>query len=1024
MKKLILMSFILLLLVGTISAVEWNDKLTYSNDDLKVSLENWWGLGETIGIAELKSHETVAEIKYVIEGKNRIVMYYDFNFSESYIDGLREVTFTDMRTGRKIQKDYYFAKEIREDVVVLDYKTNCVVKQDLGNGTILEDCSRNVIGSHTESKFIRWERLNNNDIPKGITRIALITDVNPNEYIDGVWTIAGKKVSRHAQWTASLNIGLLSVYDCTNKTGVSGLIDEVSGRNGTIGNSPTNVTGIRGDGCGFQAADTDHFNITNSIMQDTGTNGTYAFWVKSNSTNINHFLVGKVTSPQGTFWMNFPGANIQFRLAINTPTQVLLDANGSLLANDTFHSIIWMWDNVDGHSLYINGVISATDPTTQIPDFLYFNLGIRVQGAILEGGDSEQDEIYIWNRTLTADEIATVSDGTAFFTNVFIPTITLNSPVNTFNSTNQTINFNGTVTSVEGITNVTLFIDGVLNETNSSAINDTDYLFTKIISDGNHNWTYESCNSNGCTTANARTFTISGFTENSFTFNSSSFETETQTFTINVTTDGTTPSAASLTFDGTENTEATITSLNGDNFNITKSISIPTSIGTKTFFFNLTIGGSVSNSTARSQIVNATNFTLCEAAPLNIPFLNITFKNETLAQGDVNATISSTFVFSLSALADANKTLIFTNATENLNYTFCATPNDRTFNIQLDMDYDNSISQQRSFSLTTALTNSITTQTLFLLPTALGIFSPFKTTNINGDTISFVSAVITRVLSGSTITVGTGLTDSSGFATFFLDPNTAHIATFSKTGFANNVFTFTPSTNLRTVVMGGGGVISNGTIITRGIDYVISPINTTLPNNTIVSFTFNVTSNLTTINLISMNITNSSNAQLLFVSNAGVGNLSGTLNTLNNTKLFGSFIIETAEETISVTRTWTIFTTFIGDYSIFRQLTLTKDNELISDFTRLLLVLALMFGVLIFMSVGQILETSESKIAVLLLLTWAFSLVGWLDTGLAVSTTNTGINRLGEFSNQFGIAILASGASILFIFRRIFIRRP
>ena len=173
-----------------------------------------------------------------------------------------------------------------------------------------------------------------------------------------------------------------------------------------------------------------------------------------------------------------------------------------------------------------------------------------------------------------------------------------------------------------------------------------------------------------------------------------------------------------------------------------------------------------------------------------------------------------------------------------------------------------------------------------------------------------------------------------------------------------------------------------------------------------------------------MNITNLSNSQLLFVSNAGVGNLSGTLNTGNNTKLIGYYLIQTGEETITVTRIWTIFTSFIGDYSIFRQLTLTIDNNLISDFIRLLLILSTMFGILIFMNVKKVIETSESNIAVLLLLTWAFSIVGWLDTGLAVSTTDTGINRLGEFSNQFGIAILMTGASILFIFRRLFIRVP
>lgn len=694
----------------------------------------------------------------------------------------------------------------------------------------------------------------------------------------------------------------------------------------------------------------------------------------------------------------------------------------------------------------------------------------------------------------------------------FVPTsIILNDPIEAFNSTSNTIDFNGTIVARTGIINVTLFIDGVLNETNSSGINDTDYLFTEILSDGNHNWTYEACNAIGCTTATTRNFTIDTLFpqvtvtfpnetinfhlintnlfvnwtvsdssldtctleyqginttvtcldnqtiinitnaidknlilyvndtagnsnsssvswnylifEISSTFNSSDHETASQRFTVNVTTNGSSISAGSLTFDGIENTGAIITNPSGNNFSITKAIAIPASIGTKTHNFNLTISGKVINTTTQTMIINETNFTLCSAAPLDIPFLNITFKNETLAEEDINATISSTFVFSLGALSGVNKTLSFTDATENLNYTFCATPN-RTFNIQIDIDYDNSISQQRSFSSTRTISNILATEVLYLLPTNLGLFSPFKTTNINGDTIDLVLATITRVLNAQTITVANGLTDSSGFATFFLNPNIAHIATFSKTGFTDNVFTFIPTSDLRTVVMGGGGIISNGTVITRGTIYFIDPQLSTLANNTDFTFTFNVTSNLTTITLISMNITNSSNSELLFVSNAGVGNLSGILNTGNNTNLFGSYIIETAEETISVSKTWAIFTTFIGDYSIFRQLTLVTENSLISDFNRLLFILFTMFSILIFMNVGKIIETSESNIAVLVMITWAFSLVGWLDTGLAVSTTNSGINRLGEFSNQFGIAILMTGASVLFIFRRLFIRKP
>lgn len=87
-----------------------------------------------------------------------------------------------------------------------------------------------------------------------------------------------------------------------------------------------------------------------------------------------------------------------------------------------------------------------------------------------------------------------------------LPIVTLNSPINYYNSSTTSIDFNATV--VGTIVNVSLYLDGILNETNTSGINDTDYLFTETIADGEHNWTIESCNDDGCTTSDTRTFTI------------------------------------------------------------------------------------------------------------------------------------------------------------------------------------------------------------------------------------------------------------------------------------------------------------------------------------------------------------------------------------------------------------------------------------------------------------------------------------------------------------------------------------
>ena len=70
--------------------------------------------------------------------------------------------------------------------------------------------------------------------------------------------------------------------------------------------------------------------------------------------------------------------------------------------------------------------------------------------------------------------------------------ITINSPANYLNTTNPSVIFNVTVSdnTNKNLTNATLYIDNALNETNTSGQNVTSkiYIFTKILSEGSHNW--------------------------------------------------------------------------------------------------------------------------------------------------------------------------------------------------------------------------------------------------------------------------------------------------------------------------------------------------------------------------------------------------------------------------------------------------------------------------------------------------------------------------------------------------------
>jgi len=89
------------------------------------------------------------------------------------------------------------------------------------------------------------------------------------------------------------------------------------------------------------------------------------------------------------------------------------------------------------------------------------------------------------------------------------PVVTLNAPANTTNFTSSSIVFSGIVSDDINLTNVSLIINDVYNETNTSGINNSNYTFTRELADGDYTWNYEGCdNESQCTNGSARSFSI------------------------------------------------------------------------------------------------------------------------------------------------------------------------------------------------------------------------------------------------------------------------------------------------------------------------------------------------------------------------------------------------------------------------------------------------------------------------------------------------------------------------------------
>ena len=514
-KVMVMFILFSMFFIGTISAFEFDNSIRYEKEDMKVTLtnNNFLGLGDLIGYSkdlgtfELKSHESTAEIKKTGIGLNKPVMWYIFNFTEEYLNGMGDVYFTNMKTGKQVEKDYYFA--YLGDKIVNDYIKVCSNVQN-DNKTFYEKCNYIISGNHTEKG---WIPLNNTNIPEGVIKIALITDMAKNSWFDAVWTIGGKRVEKHAQFSSWLKDNIVGCWTLDETSGTN-VIDFSSGQlnNGTnagvtIGSD--SQTASLGKAYFFNGSG-NPYKVSMFPSLSLNLTGDLSFGIVFNVSSADNGgdFGGKVNT--AGYPIGFVGGTVAFFKPVPVSGGIG-DAVTGLFDVDSGNDVLFIATHTEANSsIFINGTLDITQTTAAgaLKNSAVWELG---GASVLGAFKGYVSEVWLLNYTLNSTDAMDIWNGGVVISCAGVPlppTVTLNSPINAFNTTNQTLDFNGSVVSLDGVVNVTLFIDGILNETNSSGINDTDYLFTKTISDGSHNWTYEACNGVGCTIATTRNFTI------------------------------------------------------------------------------------------------------------------------------------------------------------------------------------------------------------------------------------------------------------------------------------------------------------------------------------------------------------------------------------------------------------------------------------------------------------------------------------------------------------------------------------
>ncbi|MHA1880875.1 MAG: LamG domain-containing protein [Candidatus Heimdallarchaeota archaeon] len=465
-----------LFLIGSVSAADWDNKLTYSKNDLKVEFSNSLLLlfkTSEIGTAELKSHKSVDEIRKVGAG-TQVVMWYDFDFLGLYENGLGEVEFTDMKTGKTIERNYSFVYWGEESYEVPTYS-----EKVLKNGTIVYE----QIGTETKTREA-WLPYNSKDIPKGNIRIGLQTYVEIDDKVDGVWTIAGKRVKKHAGWTSSLNVDLISYWKLDGD-----VKDELGANDGTNSGS-ANVTGKIGYARDFEQTEGDYVDVGNNTVDITTSNMTINMWIKPESLAAHLRIFGPGTNGGYGFHIDAEG-NLWFGKVGTTDKE-----STDTISAGSWQMVTVVYDqSADLVYFYINsnvdsgGALSLT--STFSSDITYY----IAEGSPVGGGysfDGIIDEIGLWERCLTSTEITQLYNGGAGIT--YVPSsnlyVNLNEPANDVTIYKPTMDFNCTAFDDNGITNVSLVVNGSIVDTNSSGYNNTLVNFNyNLGSPGFYNWT-------------------------------------------------------------------------------------------------------------------------------------------------------------------------------------------------------------------------------------------------------------------------------------------------------------------------------------------------------------------------------------------------------------------------------------------------------------------------------------------------------------------------------------------------------
>lgn len=846
-----------------------------------------------------------------------------------------------------------------------------------------------------------------------------------------------------------LDSSIISYYSLDETTGEVG--DATGGfYNGTSNNVTRGVTGKIDKGYNFtDTSPTSSFvNLSeNNIgVRLSNTTFTINFWFKpwrtmdsTTSADVFFDLIGTADRPRTNLdydWTRNGALYFQVR-----DDKVVVHSVSSVR---TYSAEVWKMITVKYNNthlfLYENATLINKTANSLASGFSFSGkqifLGWESAKTSGYGVDAIMDEFGFWNRSLNSTEISDLYNSGNGIEYGQIPGIevTLNSPLNNSKFLTRYVSYNTTLTpKVSNLTNATLkvwYINGtlwknVLNNSLSGSSAKPVFFNTSNTPMHEMKWNVYGC-SHGATAvyckwgATNRTYII-GSNVTSFTYSPSTYETKQENYSMNISViQNYAISGANFNFAGTTYT-ATIDHTAGNNYTLSKSLDIPTSVGNKSISFNWTLNSSaVQSSDDYNQTVKTLFFQYCNAT-YSKKFLNFSFKDETTL-GKINASNDLVDVDYWIGSGSVTKSYINSTTTPyKYYYAFCSSAYNDTMTIDMSFKYSGAGYPQRTFvydnQLLTNATTGVTNKTLYLLSTADGIYSSLQVIEVSGAPISGTLVQLERQFSGVLTLVGQGTTGSDGLVTFWINPNYEHRITASKSGYTTNQVTITPSQTLYTLILSRTSIGATYSSQVPGLRYIVRPMSG--PQDAGLK-KFNVTmlsteSNLENCKFELVNATNSSHilSSVTSITNTSYCFLNINYNLKKDQTMFGRVSVDTTNTTgfviINADVKWIGFErdvkgwrTIVSFFSDLRSISEFGEGEE-GEFSRIVIffvVITILLGVFTYFS-GVELTNPGLSILIVWVVTLIASVGGFLTVELGGAETN-------QFVKQYAFLFMIS----------------